>query len=50
MAAERNGLGGLIWLTLAPLFYAAMSGSAKLAGVYLSVWQIGVGRFVFAWW
>lgn len=47
VAAERNGLGGLIWLTLAPLFYAAMSGSAKLAGVYLSVWQIGVGRFVF---
>ena len=46
MAAERNGLSGLIWLTLAPLFYAAMSGSAKLAGVYLSVWQIGLGRFV----
>jgi drug/metabolite transporter (DMT)-like permease len=46
VAAERSGLSPLIWLTLAPLFYAAMSGSAKLAGLYVSVWQIGLGRFV----
>ena len=32
---------------LAPLFYAGMSVSAKLAGTYLSVWQIGAGRFIF---
>ena len=32
---------------LAPLLYAGMSISAKLAGNYLNVWQIGVGRFVF---
>jgi drug/metabolite transporter (DMT)-like permease len=32
---------------LAPLFYAALSVSAKLAGEYLSVWQVGLGRFVF---
>lgn len=37
--------GGLIWVCLAPLFYAAMSASAKLAGAHLTVWQIGVGRF-----
>ena len=37
--------GGLIWVCLAPLFYAAMSASAKLAGVHVSVWHIGVGRF-----
>lgn len=36
---------GLIWVILAPLFYSAMSASAKLAGTHLSVWQIGVGRF-----
>ena len=36
---------GLIWVVLAPLFYSAMSASAKLAGSHLSVWQIGVGRF-----
>jgi drug/metabolite transporter (DMT)-like permease len=36
---------GLIWVILAPLFYSAMSASAKLAGNHLSVWQIGVGRF-----
>ena len=35
----------LIWVILAPLFYSAMSVSAKLAGNHLSVWQIGVGRF-----
>ena len=39
--------GGVIWILLAPLFYAGMSTSAKLAGDYLSVWQIGVGRFAF---
>lgn len=32
-------------MSLAPLFYSAMSASAKLAGVHLSVWQISVGRF-----
>ena len=37
---------GLICLFLAPLFYGAMSVSAKLAGSYLSIWQIGVGRFI----
>ena len=37
--------GGLIWLCLAPLFYSALSVSAKLAGSHLSVWQISVGRF-----
>lgn len=37
--------GGLIWVCLAPVFYAAMSASAKLAGAHLTVWQIGVGRF-----
>jgi drug/metabolite transporter (DMT)-like permease len=30
---------------LAPLFYSAMSASAKLAGAHVTVWQIGVGRF-----
>jgi drug/metabolite transporter (DMT)-like permease len=34
-----------MWVILAPLFYSAMSASAKLAGTHLSVWQIGVGRF-----
>jgi drug/metabolite transporter (DMT)-like permease len=42
----RAALSGLIWVSLAPVFYAAMSSSAKLAGAHLSVWQIGVGRFV----
>jgi drug/metabolite transporter (DMT)-like permease len=42
----RSALGGLVWLGLAPLFYSAMSSSAKLAGAHLSVWQIGAGRFV----
>jgi len=37
--------GGLIWACLAPLFYAGMSASAKLAGAHVSVWHIGVGRF-----
>lgn len=35
----------LVWVILAPLFYSAMSASAKLAGAHLSVWQIGAGRF-----
>ncbi|MDJ0816823.1 MAG: DMT family transporter [Desulfobacterales bacterium] len=47
MTASRSISGGVIWTLLAPLFYAGMSISAKLAGVYLSVWQIGVGRFIF---
>lgn len=34
-----------LWLILAPLFYSAMSVSSKLAAGYLSVWQIGAGRF-----
>jgi drug/metabolite transporter (DMT)-like permease len=42
----RSALGGLVWLCLAPLFYSAMNSSAKLAGAHLSVWQIGMGRFV----
>jgi drug/metabolite transporter (DMT)-like permease len=42
----RSALGGLVWLGLAPMFYSAMSSSAKLAGAHLSVWQIGMGRFV----
>jgi len=39
--------GSAIWILLAPLFYAGMSTSAKLAGAYLNVWQIGAGRFIF---
>ena len=42
----RAALSGLVWVSLAPVFYAAMSSSAKLAGAHLSVWQVGVGRFV----
>jgi drug/metabolite transporter (DMT)-like permease len=42
----KTALYGLIWVSLPPLFYAAMSVSAKLAGNHLSIWQIGVGRFV----
>jgi drug/metabolite transporter (DMT)-like permease len=38
--------GGLIWAILAPLFYSALSVSAKLAAAHLSVWHIGVGRFI----
>ena len=45
MTAVRLISGGLIWVSLAPLFYSAMSASAKLAGGHLSVWQISVGRF-----
>ena len=45
MTEVRIGLSGLIWVSLAPLFYSAMSGSAKLAGAHLSVWQICMGRF-----
>jgi len=47
LTALRSISGGLIWVLLAPLLYAGMSISAKLAGIYLSVWQIGVGRFIF---
>jgi drug/metabolite transporter (DMT)-like permease len=36
---------GFIWISLAPLFYAAMSCSSKLAGMHLSIWQVGFGRF-----
>jgi drug/metabolite transporter (DMT)-like permease len=43
----RSALGGLVWLGLAPLFYSAMSSSAKLAGAHLTVWQVSMGRFVF---
>ena len=42
----HSSLGGIIWVILAPMFYAAMSSSAKLAGAHLSVWQIGTGRFM----
>jgi drug/metabolite transporter (DMT)-like permease len=41
----RYAPSALIWVILAPLFYSAMSASAKLAGTHLSVWQIGAGRF-----
>jgi drug/metabolite transporter (DMT)-like permease len=47
MVLLRNISGGLLWLGLSPLFYSAMSISAKLAGTQLSVWQVGVGRFGF---
>jgi drug/metabolite transporter (DMT)-like permease len=43
---RSSAVGGLVWLGLAPLFYSALSSSAKLAGAHLSIWQIGVGRFV----
>jgi drug/metabolite transporter (DMT)-like permease len=42
----RPILGGLLWVSLAPLFYSAMSASAKVSGDYLNVWQIGTGRFL----
>jgi drug/metabolite transporter (DMT)-like permease len=42
----RPILGGLIWVSLAPIFYSAMSASAKLSSTYLNVWQIGAGRFL----
>ena len=47
MTALRSNSGALIWIILAPLFYAALSVSAKLAGEHLSVWQVGLGRFAF---
>jgi drug/metabolite transporter (DMT)-like permease len=47
LATARSISGGVVWVLLAPLLYAGMSISAKLSGIYLSVWQIGVGRFVF---
>jgi drug/metabolite transporter (DMT)-like permease len=45
LTALRLKSGGLVWLCLSPLFYSALSVSAKLAGSHLSVWQISVGRF-----
>ena len=47
MAVPGANPGALIWAILAPLFYAALSISAKMAGEHLSVWQVGLGRFVF---
>jgi len=47
LTASRLKSGGLVWVCLAPLFYSALSVSAKLAGSHLSVWQISVGRFGF---
>jgi drug/metabolite transporter (DMT)-like permease len=47
LTVSRPVSGGAIWVLMAPFFYAGMSISAKLAGTDLSVWQIGVGRFVF---
>ena len=47
MTALRSTPGALVWVILAPLFYAALSVSAKLAAGYLSVWQVGLGRFIF---
>lgn len=47
MAVPGTNPGALIWAILAPLFYAALSVSAKMAGEHLSVWQVGLGRFVF---
>ncbi|MEJ2286026.1 MAG: DMT family transporter [Desulfobacterales bacterium] len=47
MTAVRSTPGTMIWAILAPLFYAALSVSAKLAGEHLSVWQVGLGRFIF---
>jgi len=35
-----------MWVSLAPIFYSAMSASAKLSSAYLNVWQIGAGRFL----
>jgi drug/metabolite transporter (DMT)-like permease len=47
LTSSRSISGGAVWILLAPLFYAGMSTSSKLAASYLSVWQIGVGRFIF---
>jgi len=47
LTALGSNPGALIWISLAPFFYAALSVSAKLAGEYLSVWQVGLGRFLF---
>ena len=47
MSPIRSISGGLIWVTASPMLYAGLSISAKLAGAYLSVWQVGVGRFGF---
>ena len=45
MSEVQTRPGGLIWVSLAPLFYSAMNASAKLAGAHASVWQIGFCRF-----
>ncbi|HJO62394.1 MAG TPA: DMT family transporter [Desulfobacterales bacterium] len=45
MTAERLIPRGLIWVSLSPMFYGAMSVSAKLTGTHLSVWHLGTGRF-----
>jgi len=45
LSARDSIRGGLLWISLAPLFYSAMSASTKLAGEHLNVWQIGAGRF-----
>lgn len=42
----RENLSGLLWVSIAPLFYSAMSASSKLAAAHLNVWQIGTGRFL----
>jgi len=47
LTSSRSISGGAVWILLAPVFYAGMSTSSKLAASYLSVWQIGVGRFIF---
>ena len=47
MTALRSTPGALLWVILAPVFYAALSVSAKLAAGHLSVWQVGLGRFSF---
>ena len=45
MTALRSAIVALVWVSLPPLFYSAMSSSTKLAAGYLNIWQIGVGRF-----
>jgi hypothetical protein len=47
LTAIRSTPGALIWVILAPLFYAALSVSAKLAGEHLSFWLVGLGRLGF---
>lgn len=45
MSSVDSIRGGLLWISLAPLFYSGMSVATKLAGEHLNVWQIGAGRF-----